>query len=94
MTIGETANGLRGLVSREPQVYEDRDEAQDMGAPSNYVREVNIKPLDSGYLVKVGCQTVAVESTETLIKALNDYLTNPDNFERAWFKNKNRNKLQ
>ena len=65
-----------------------------MPESSNHLREVNIKPLDSGYLVKVGCQSIAVESTETLIKALNDYLTNPDNFERAWFKNKNRNKLQ
>jgi hypothetical protein len=57
-------------------------------------REVNIRPLDSGYLVKVGCQSVAVETTESLIKALNDYLTNPAAFERAWFKNQNRNKLQ
>lgn len=62
-------------------------------SPSNNLREVNIKPLDSGYLVKVGCQSVAVETTETLLKALGDYLNNPDSFERAWYKNKNRSKL-
>ena len=60
---------------------------------ANNLREVRIQPLDSGYLVKVGCQSVAVETTEALVKALNDYLTRPEAFERAWFKNKNRSKL-
>jgi hypothetical protein len=72
---------------------EDISDVIDNTVRGNSVREVNIKPLDSGYLVKVGCQSVAVETTETLIKALGDYLNNPESFERAWFKNKNRNKL-
>ena len=61
--------------------------------PFHNLREVRIQPLDSGYLVKVGCQSVAVETTEALIKNLNDYLTRPAAFERAWFKNQNRSKL-
>ena len=80
---------------REPQDVQDTDyegEVQ-LESPSHNLREVNIKPLDSGYLVKVGCQSVAIETTEALVKALNDYLTRPEAFERAWFKNKNRSKL-
>jgi hypothetical protein len=83
---------------RHPEPMEDRAVDYEGGelqleSPSNNLREVNIKPLDSGYLVKVGCQSVAVETTETLLKALGDYLNNPDSFERAWYKNKNRSKL-
>jgi hypothetical protein len=83
---------------RHPEPMEDRAVDYEGGevqaeSPSNHLREVNIKPLDSGYLVKVGCQSVAVETTEALVKALNDYLTRPEAFERAWFKNKNRSKL-
>jgi len=91
------SSGTRGrrivedlVYEPEPDVTENVYEGEES---SNHVREVNIKPLDSGYLVKVGCQSVAVETTETLVKALSDYLNNPDSFERAWFKNKNRSKL-
>ena len=79
---------------RHPEPMEDRE--VDYGgevqaeSPSNHLREVNIKPLDSGYLVKVGCQSVAVETTEALAKALNDYFTRPEAFERAWFKNRSK----
>ena len=92
--MSESRGEIIGYDS-EPQdaredVYEPETRGEEIG---NSVREVNIKPLDSGYLVKVGCQSVAVETTETLLKALGDYLNNPDSFERAWYKNKNRNKL-
>ena len=97
--MSESRGEIRDYDS-EPQdatesIYEPetRDGEPQPESPSNYLREVNIKPLDSGYLVKVGCQSVAVETTETLLKALSDYLNNPDSFERTWFKNKNRSKL-
>ena len=86
---GET-NDYQPETDVTEDVYEPEVRGEEI---SNHVREVNIKPLDSGYLVKVGCQSVAVETTETLLKALGDYLNNPDSFERAWYKNKNRNKL-
>ena len=84
---------IRGYDSEPEDATENDygDDIRDEETPT--VREINIKPLDSGYLVKVGCQSVAVETTETLLKALADYLNNPDSFERAWYKNKNRNKL-
>lgn len=57
------------------------------------LREVVIKPLSSGYLVSVGCQSVAVETTENLLNALGKYLKNPAEFEKNWNANENRNKL-
>ena len=57
------------------------------------VRGISINPLNSGYMVKVGCQSVAVETTETLIDMLNKYLTNPADFERKWYSNNVRNRL-
>jgi hypothetical protein len=91
--MSESRDEIRGYEA-EPDVRGDVYETETRGEEiGNHVREVNIKPLDSGYLVKVGCQSVAVETTETLLKALGDYLNNPDSFERAWYKNKNRNKL-
>lgn len=56
-------------------------------------REVVIKPLDSGFLVNVGCQSAAVETTEKLLYTLKAYFENPNEFETQWFKNNNRNKL-
>lgn len=93
--ISESRGEIRGYDSEpESDVTERPYEGEvQLESPSNSLREVNIKPLDSGYLVKVGCQSVAVETTEALVKALNDYLTRPEAFERAWFKNKNRSKL-
>ena len=63
-------------------------------APQNSIRNISIEPLNSGYIVRVGCQNAAVETTETLLAALTKYLNNPDDFERAWYSNNNRNKLQ
>lgn len=86
------------IYDREPEpdrperIYEG--EVQDEAYSSSSLREVHIKPLNSGYLVNVGCQSVAVETTETLLKTLGEYLNNPSEFERAWNRNKNRNKLQ
>lgn len=57
------------------------------------VRGISINPLSSGYMVKVGCQSVAVESTETLIKMLDKYLSDPDDFERKWYSKNVRNRL-
>lgn len=54
----------------------------DVDSTSYVLREINIRPLNSGYLVNVGCQSVAVETTETLLKALGEYLNNPRDFEK------------
>jgi len=61
---------------------------------SSSVRSINIEPLSSGYVVKVGCQTVAVETSEKLVKMLGIYLDNPSDFERKWYSKDVRNRLE
>jgi hypothetical protein len=61
---------------------------------SSEVRGISINPLNSGYMVKVGCQSVAVETTEKLIDMLNKYLSNPGDFERKWYSKDTRNRLE
>jgi hypothetical protein len=84
------------MVDEDTTVGYDRVE---IGIPMNYgssnnLYEVKIQPLNSGFLVNVGCQRVAVETPETLLKALKMYYNNPSEFQENWFKNKNINKLQ
>ena len=79
--------------------YELKDVAEreydEIDAPSTgNLREIHITPLDSGFVVTVGCQKVAVESVETLLSNLTDYLNNPKMYERKWYKTKGMNKLQ
>ena len=52
--------------------------------PCYPIREINITPLNYGFIVKVGCQTFAIETTETLLDKLNGYLKDPTNVERKW----------
>lgn len=61
---------------------------------SNHIRNISIQQLSSGYLVNVGCNSVAVETPEKLIKNLTAYITNPSKFERKWFENDSANKLE
>ncbi len=97
-----TSSGIINNEAIEPQNVGDEiynpdsryiGERENEAYSSGFIREVHIKPLNSGYLVNVGCQTVAVETTETLLKALGEYLNNPSEFERNWNRNPNRNKL-
>jgi hypothetical protein len=57
------------------------------------LRPVNIEPLNSGYVVRVGCQTIAVETTEKLLVYLGEYLKDPVKFQAKWFSITDRNKL-
>lgn len=90
---------------KEARPQEPVEEGSDMGesAPevqhidqvsNNDVRGISINPLNSGYMVKVGCQSVAVETTEKLIDMLNKYLSNPGDFERKWYSKDTRNRLE
>jgi hypothetical protein len=81
------------VTEREPEMAEY---AMDMGGAisTDNIRGISINPLSSGYMVKVGCQSVAVESTERLIDMLNKYLTDPADFERKWYSKNVRNRLE
>ena len=48
-------------------------------------REINIQPMDFGYVVRIGCQSFAIESIDKLITNLNEYLKDPNKTEKSWF---------
>jgi len=41
------------------------------------MKDVIIKQMDYGFLVKIGCQTLCIESPKKLLKALKKYMKNP-----------------
>lgn len=47
-------------------------------------RRIEIDPLDYGYVVRVGCQTCAIESKSDLIKHLTEYLSDPLKVEEKY----------
>lgn len=49
---------------------------------------VNIQPLNHGYEVTVGCQKLAIEKPETLLKHLAAYLKDPVKVEKLWLEGK------
>ncbi len=76
-----------GMITRS-----DIDSINDSDAPT--IRNINIEPLSSGYMVRVGCQTVAIETTDKLVEALTRYLNDPQGVEKAWYARPTRNKLE
>ena len=51
-------------------------------------KEILIRSLDHGYLVRVGCQEFAIESKEKITDLLYRYLEDPNKIEEIYFKNK------
>lgn len=49
-------------------------------------REVSIEQLDYGYKISVDCQTFAIESLETVLDMLGNYLKSPNSVEEMWRK--------
>lgn len=56
--------------------------------PKNNIYDINIKQLSHGYIVNIGCQSFAIENSETLIKGLSNYLKSPNECEKVWMKDK------
>ena len=50
------------------------------------IHDIRIEGLNYGYLVKVGCQSAAIETKEKLVRWLDAYLINPDKVKAEWFK--------
>ena len=55
--------------------------------PTNSGRaySIHIEPLNFGYMVRVGCQSFAIESTDKLVTALAAYLAEPEKVQNMWF---------
>ena len=54
---------------------------------NNKIRQINIEEVSRGYIVRVGCQTYAIENKAQLISKLSEYINEPEKTEQTWFKN-------
>lgn len=55
--------------------------------PGQYqVRNVLIRPLHHGYVVKLDCHEFAFETSETALKYIDEYLKDPSGTEEKWWK--------
>ncbi len=54
----------------------------------NRIERINIRQLNYGYLVEVGCQQFAIEHVDKLIKNLKEYLNNPSKKTEVWIRGK------
>lgn len=52
------------------------------------IRNIQIKGLDYGFTVQIGCQNFAVETPEKVCSKLLEYMKNPNSIERDWFNGK------
>ena len=63
-------------------------EEVDIPSSSKYPYTVNIRTLDRGYLVEVGCKSFAFTSREELLDLLGKYLNDSQEIEKSFFSNK------
>ena len=76
------------MYASEPQVNRPIERLRNAQTPegqSAQAREINIRPLNYGYVVNIGCQTFAIESVEKLVSNLEKYLNSPNETEKEWF---------
>lgn len=49
---------------------------------------IHIEPLNFGYMVRVGCQSFAIETADKLVTAMAAYLADPAKVQKQWFAGK------
>lgn len=74
------ATVAQDCVAREPQPMLNAE----ISKPR--MREVTISSLDHGFVVRVGCQTVAIQTKEDLIAKLVQYITDPAATEEKYYR--------
>lgn len=60
----------------------------DCASERRRVREITITPLDYGFVLKVGCKSIALDSPQKLLFGLKKYLSNPDKVESEFLEGK------
>jgi hypothetical protein len=52
---------------------------------NNKIRELNLREVNRGYIVNVGCHTFAISTKEELLPLLTQYINEPSLIEERWF---------
>lgn len=53
--------------------------------PGDKIRSIQIEQLDRGYIVRVGCATIAIDNKSELMSRMIAYLENPADTEKRYF---------
>lgn len=77
--------GLGGNLGRPSELSAEPDGRNPGG---NRIDDLVIKQMDLGYLVKVGCQTLCLETKERLIKLFTSYVENPSLTMKRYYSDK------
>ncbi len=79
-------NSDRAEVAQDNTTYRGEDIPMPVegGYSSNY--EVNIRPITSGFILRVGCQEIAVESGSDVAKLIQIYLSGDKEIGDKWMK--------
>jgi len=67
------------FLEEGPQEQEEAAEKKE-----NTMRHLKIIQQDYGYCIEVGCSTIAIESKETLIRVLTEYINDPSATEKKF----------
>lgn len=51
---------------------------------NKFNHSINIEPLNRGFVIRVGCQSIAFETKEKMLKYLSEYLSDPNSFEAKY----------
>ena len=49
------------------------------------IKDIRIEQLEYGYIIRVGCQSFAIEQADKLIEYLTEYINKPDETEKDWY---------
>lgn len=67
----------QGPVEPHPQIQGDVPVPNPGLVQEDHIRSISIRQLNHGYVVEVGCQTLAIESASKLIALFSEYVLNP-----------------
>lgn len=67
-----------------PQAQGDAPVPNPALVQENTIRSIYIRQLNHGYVVEVGCQTLAIESPSKLIALFSEYVLNPTATEQKY----------
>lgn len=73
------------------EIY-DAMEATPMRTESNVqekhkINPINIEELDRGFVVRVGCQSMAFTDKEEMLKIITEYINNPKETQEKYYNN-------
>jgi hypothetical protein len=73
------------ILDRPTAVLQTK-KSEDRPSNTEFLREydINIKFLNRGCIVHVGCRTIAFESIENAMNAINAYVSNPYEEQEKW----------